>query len=334
MNNNSTPGEATSSPLNLKTSSSGGDAASPNYLDKSAEIKVKQANLPHWEQDGTTCFVTFRLADAMPQEKLDEWRAEKELWLKRNPEPWDMETEIIYHERFGEQINRYLDSNYGSCVLQEPQIRKIVEDPLAHFDGERYRLFAFVVMPNHVHVLFTPMPGNTISDILHTWKSFTAHSINKALELSGPLWQKEYWDRYIRNEHQFERTVDYIIDNNPELAKIGEAALGKAASRRLNNNSTPEEATSSPFNLKTSSSGGDAASPISRTAQAILDARALYPDSSLADLYDETTMPVELRNAHEANDRAVMQAYGFDPKMTESEIVAELFKMYERLVKK
>ena len=347
LNNNSTPGEATSSPLNLKTSSSGGDAASPNYLDKSAEIKVKQANLPHWEQDGTTCFVTFRLADAMPQEKLDEWRAEKELWLKRNPEPWDMETEIIYHERFGEQINRYLDSNYGSCVLQEPQIRKIVEDSLAHFDGERYRLFAFVVMPNHVHVLFTPMPGNTISDILHTWKSFTAHSINKALELSGPLWQKEYWDRYIRNERQFERTVDYIIDNNPELAKIGEAALGKAASRRLNskntgeaasrrlnNNSTPEEATSSPFNLKTSSSGGDAASPISRTAQAILDARALYPDSSLADLYDETTMPVELRNAHEANDRAVMQAYGFDPKMTESEIVAELFKMYERLVKK
>ena len=73
---------------------------------------------------------------------------------------------------------------------------------------------------------------------------------------------------------------------------------------------------------------------IEQTAQAILDARALYPDSSLADLYDETTMPVELRNAHEANDRAVMQAYGFDPKMTESEIVAELFKMYERLVKK
>ena len=175
------------------------------------------------------------------------------------------------------------------------------------------------------------MPGNTISDILHTWKSFTAHSINKALELSGPLWQKEYWDRYIRNEHQFERTVDYIIDNNPELAKIGEAALGKAASRRLNNNSTPEEATSSPFNLKTSSSGGDAASPISRTAQAILDARAPYPDSSLAHLYDETTLPLELRNAHQPHDRAVLQAYGFDPKMTESEIVAELFKMYEKL---
>ena len=66
---------------------------------------------------------------------------------------------------------------------------------------------------------------------------------------------------------------------------------------------------------------------IEHTAQKILDARAKYPDSSLADLYDETVMPPELRKAHQENDRAVMQAYGFTPKMTESEIVAELFKM-------
>ena len=72
---------------------------------------------------------------------------------------------------------------------------------------------------------------------------------------------------------------------------------------------------------------------IEQTAQKILDARAKYPDSSLADLYDETVMPPELRKAHQENDRAVMQAYGFNPKMTESEIVAELFKMYERLTK-
>ena len=72
---------------------------------------------------------------------------------------------------------------------------------------------------------------------------------------------------------------------------------------------------------------------IQQTAQKILDARAKYPDSSLADLYDETVMPPELRKAHQENDRAVMQASGFTPKMTESEIVAELFKIYERLTK-
>ena len=70
---------------------------------------------------------------------------------------------------------------------------------------------------------------------------------------------------------------------------------------------------------------------IEQTAQAILDARAKYPDSSLADLYDPLTMPPELRKAHEANDKAVLQAYDFDPKLTEDKIVAELFKLYQKL---
>ena len=73
---------------------------------------------------------------------------------------------------------------------------------------------------------------------------------------------------------------------------------------------------------------------IEQTAQAILDARALYPDSSHADLYDELTMPPELRKAHQANDIAVMKAYGFDKKITESECVAELMKMYQKLTAK
>ena len=71
-----------------------------------------------------------------------------------------------------------------------------------------------------------------------------------------------------------------------------------------------------------------------KTAQAILDARALYPDSSLADLYDDTFMPPELRKAHQANDAAVLAAYGFNPKATESEIVARLFEMYAKLTAK
>ncbi len=73
---------------------------------------------------------------------------------------------------------------------------------------------------------------------------------------------------------------------------------------------------------------------IEKTAQTILDARAKYPDSSLADLYDETTMPPELRKAHKENDKAVMAAYGFDPKMSEAEIVAKLFRMYKKLTEK
>lgn len=74
---------------------------------------------------------------------------------------------------------------------------------------------------------------------------------------------------------------------------------------------------------------------IEKTAQGILDARALYPDSSLADLYDDTVMPIELRKAHKANDKAVLEAYGFPTKdFSESDIVAKLFEMYEALIKK
>ena len=73
---------------------------------------------------------------------------------------------------------------------------------------------------------------------------------------------------------------------------------------------------------------------IEQTAQAILDARAKYPDSSLADLYDERAMPAELRKAHHDNDRAVMQAYGFDSKMEENEMVAALFGKYKELITK
>jgi hypothetical protein len=79
---------------------------------------------------------------------------------------------------------------------------------------------------------------------------------------------------------------------------------------------------------------GEVSLLIEQTAQAILDARAKYPDCSLADLYDETVMPPELRKAHQENDKALMQAYGFNLKMTESECVAELFRMYEEMVEK
>ena len=74
---------------------------------------------------------------------------------------------------------------------------------------------------------------------------------------------------------------------------------------------------------------------IEKAAQAVLDARNIYPDCSLADLYDETTMPVELRRAHQENDKAVMEAYGFNWKnMTEADIVAALFKLYQELTQK
>jgi type I restriction enzyme R subunit len=96
---------------------------------------------------------------------------------------------------------------------------KIVADALGHFDGKRYQVASFVVMPNHVHVLFRPLGGHALPDIVKSWKGFTAREINKRLSRTGPLWQNEYWDRLIRNERHFYKVAEYIREN-PARAKL------------------------------------------------------------------------------------------------------------------
>ena len=124
------------------------------------------------------------------------------------------------------------------------------------------------------------------------------------------------WMRAVcgRLKSDYRYSKDIVYNNFPRPCR--EAEIGREADISSSQNSSEVK---------------NFASLIEQTAQAILDARAKYPDSSLADLYDKTTMPPELRKAHKENDKAVMQAYGFNPKMSESEIVAELFKMYEKM---
>jgi REP element-mobilizing transposase RayT len=95
----------------------------------------------------------------------------------------------------------------------------MVEDALLHFDGERYRIHAWVIMPNHVHVLFTPYGAFMLEDILHSWKSFTAKKANRLLEMVGKFWQEEYFDRFIRDELHFSRALEYI-EFNPVKAGL------------------------------------------------------------------------------------------------------------------
>ncbi|WP_193212987.1 transposase [Luteolibacter marinus] len=110
-----------------------------------------------------------------------------------------------------------LDDAHGSCVLRDPRIAAIVADAFHHFDGERYRLDSYVVMPNHVHILFHPLGDHLTEDILHTWKRFTARKINAALNQSGQLWQHESWDRLIRSQKHFDWVRNYIAKNPAKL---------------------------------------------------------------------------------------------------------------------
>ncbi|HEV2425529.1 MAG TPA: transposase [Terriglobia bacterium] len=96
---------------------------------------------------------------------------------------------------------------------------RLVENALFFFDAARYHLHAWVVMPNHVHVLFTPEVGYTLSVILHSWKSFTASQANRLLGRYGRFWQEEYFDRYIRNQKHYLIVIDYI-ESNPVTAGL------------------------------------------------------------------------------------------------------------------
>jgi REP element-mobilizing transposase RayT len=92
-------------------------------------------------------------------------------------------------------------------------VAKVVADSLRQFHGTRYQLFAWCVMPNHVHIAFQTLAGNTLTRILHSWKSFSAKQANQILHRSGEFWQREYYDRLVRDISEFHRAVEYVVDN-------------------------------------------------------------------------------------------------------------------------
>jgi len=107
----------------------------------------------------------------------------------------------------------------GSCILARPEAATLVQNSIRFFDGERYALAAWCVMPNHAHAVFTALGGHDPSDILHSWKSYTSHQMNKMLRLSGSRWEEESFDHLIRSLEHFEAFVRYV-ENNPVAAGL------------------------------------------------------------------------------------------------------------------
>jgi REP element-mobilizing transposase RayT len=193
--------------------SNGGQDARPPFFDPHAEIEFSEHRLPHWQQGEAWIFATWRLADSLPAKTLRDWQLEKENWLRLHPEPWADATVSEFHERFSGRMEAWLDAGHGACLLRDPETRELVTAALAHFAGARYVLGDYVVMPNHVHVLFRPLGTHRIEDLLHSWKSFTAKAINRHLRRAGPVWQEDYWDRLIRHERHWEACRRYIAEN-------------------------------------------------------------------------------------------------------------------------
>ncbi len=182
-----------------------------------AELKIRHgARLPHWTMEGSTYAITFRLGDSLPKKVLDVWQSEREDIVKTARtmgRPLSAHEEKRLDYLYSEKVGKYLDAAHGECWMKDDRIARLVAGALKQFHGERYTLLAWCVMPNHVHVVVKPLPGHDLPHILHSWKSFTAHEANKILKRHGRFWGEEYYDHLIRDEADYRRSVQYVLDN-------------------------------------------------------------------------------------------------------------------------
>jgi len=148
---------------------------------------------------------------------MTKWRAERDAWLAEHPKPWEPELEAEYHRVFSMGIERLLDKGHGSCTLRNAEVRKVVEDSFQSADGTRYEMHMWVVMHNHVHVLFSMAVGESLEKVVGGWKKYTARRINAILGQEGKLWQKDYFDTMIRDWKHMIRAARYVRRNPAKL---------------------------------------------------------------------------------------------------------------------
>ena len=202
-------------------------------FDPYREVDITRHNLPHWEQQGATYFITFRTADSLPRSLFEQWIEERNGWLKRHhidpaDRGWHSRLERLdpnlrteFHKTFSRQFHRYLDAGHGECVLKRPQLAEVMAQSLLHFDGDRYRMGDFVVMPNHVHLLVRFIRGARLKEQCYSWKKYSAGQINRALGRRGHFWQGESYDHIVRDADEFQHYQEYIAEN-PRKAKLRE----------------------------------------------------------------------------------------------------------------
>lgn len=183
------------------------------FYQQSYETQITHGNLPHWTQCGKMHFITFRLADSLPQEKLKQLKTQREEWKSRHKEPYTKAQWQQYDALFIKRMENWLDAGHGECLLSNLQNATIVAEAIQYFEQQRYCLDHWVVMPNHVHVLLIPLQLYTLKKIHHSWKSFTSNKINKLRGRSGSIWQHETFDHIVRSQIQLEKFRKYIIEN-------------------------------------------------------------------------------------------------------------------------
>ena len=179
------------------------------------DVTIYVRHLPHWRQRGATYFVTCRLGDSLPQSKLRELAAWRTEWERQHRPPHSDRTWQELSREAMRRVERWLDQGMGSCLLRHPDAAAALAEAMHRLDGQRYELAAYVIMPNHVHAIVRPLAGDEdpLEWILHAWKGSAARRINERLGRSGHVWQKESFDRIVRDEEHLYRCLQYIGTN-------------------------------------------------------------------------------------------------------------------------
>ena len=173
--------------------------------------------LPHWDAPEGTYFVTFRLADSLPRAIYDRIASERQalirLFTGGERSLTAVENDQIRRFTFS-RTDESLDQGYGNCWMRQSEIADVVANSLRFFDGRRYTLHAWCVMPNHVHVLITLRSQETLDRVLHSWKSFSSSKANEILGKTGStFWEHESFDRLVRSDQEFFKVWRYILAN-------------------------------------------------------------------------------------------------------------------------
>ena len=202
-----------------------------HFFDRNENVAVVERRLPHWSQSGVICFITFRTHDSMPQHVVARWHDERNKWLQSHQintdhPGWQLSLQrldlSLQHEFFATFSTRWhkeLDKCHGDCVLRLAENAKIVSDSLLHFDGKKYVLTDFVIMPNHVHFLTAFKDDDSMLKQCAEWKRFTGRGINANMRRSGRFWQQDGFDHLVRSDAQFLHFRNYIA-NNPQEAGL------------------------------------------------------------------------------------------------------------------
>jgi REP element-mobilizing transposase RayT len=192
-------------------------AVSPRF----GEVRIRDRRLPHWEKEGALYFVTFRLADSLPRQVIEKMIERHKILeaAKENGANLLPHQKALVAEFNSSKIEEYFDRGIGACHLRDPRIASLVANAIRLRHGSKYRLVAWCIMPNHVHVVFRLLPGQELSSIMNSWKSYTARMANRILGRTGAFWQREHYDHLIRNGDEFERAVRYVLQN-PESAGL------------------------------------------------------------------------------------------------------------------